>query len=190
MAWIAAAAAVRLRPARPRRRPSPRRGLLGVFPESSRSPQRRNLLPTWARPHAHSEAAKPAPVPPARRGHSSPRLRRLLPPGPGISLHFTSDHHGSAPANKSTAHWEERPPTLGVRDPRDKHREGPDLAYKTHLQPPTLVLQALRVPSSPRAGYDSSLSIFNIIDIVQRENSVRHKKAAHTSWYEEQTSGT
>lgn len=77
-----------------------------------------------------------------------------------------------------------------MRDPRDKHREGPDLAYKTHLQPPALVLQALRVPSSPSAGYDSSLSIFNIIDIVQWENSVRHKKAAHTSWYEEQTSGT
>ncbi|XP_076791307.1 uncharacterized protein LOC143442489 [Arvicanthis niloticus] len=157
---------------------------------SYRSPQRRHLLPTRAKPHAHSEAAKPAPIPLARRGHSGPRLRRLLPPGPGISLHFASDHHGSAPANKSAAHWEERPPTLGVGDPRDKHREGPDLACKTHLQPPTLVLQDLRVPSSPSAGYDSSLSIFNIIDIVQWEKSVRHKKAEHTPWYKVQTFGT
>lgn len=179
----------RLRPARPRRRPSPRHGLLRVL-SVIRSPQRRHLLPTRAKPHAHSEAAKPAPIPLARRGHSGPRLRRLLPPGPGISLHFASDHHGSAPANKSAAHWEERPPTLGVGDPRDKHRKGPDLACKTHLQPPTLVLQDLRVPSSPSAGYDSSLSIFNIIDIVQWEKSVRHKKAEHTPWYKVQTFGT
>lgn len=177
-AWIAAAArSAPPRPAPQAAKPStqPSRGL-----PSEQVASTGNLLPTRARPHAHSEAAKPAPVPPARRGYSGPRLRRLLPPGPSISLHFASDHHGSAPANKSAAHWEERPPTLGVGDPRDKHREGPDLACKTHLQPPTLVLQALRVPSSPSAGYDSSLSIFNIIDIVQWEKSVRHKKAEYT----------
>lgn len=48
----------RLRPARPRRRPSPRHGLLRVL-SVSRLPQRRHLLPTRAKPHAHSEAAKP-----------------------------------------------------------------------------------------------------------------------------------
>lgn len=55
------------------------------------------------------------------------------------------------PANKSPAHREEGPPTPGVRDQRDKRQEWPALACKTHLQPPTLVLQALRVPISPFA---------------------------------------
>lgn len=113
-AWIAAAArSAPPRPApqaaKPSTRPSP-------SPPWEQVTARPNLLPTGARPPAHSEAAKPAPVSPSRRGHSGPRLRRLLPPGPGVSLHFASDHHGSAPANKSAAHWEEGPPTLGVRD--------------------------------------------------------------------------
>nr|XP_048271437.1 proline-rich receptor-like protein kinase PERK5 [Myodes glareolus] len=86
---------------------------------------------------------------PHPHGCSGPRLGCSLPPGPGISQHFTSDHYGRAPANKSPA--QEGPPTPGVRDQRDKRREWPALACKTHLQPRTLVLQALRVPISPFA---------------------------------------